>query len=385
MTAPLAPWRLFFLSMSSLLLLEPSEESVERISVSRALFFRVRVRDPPGMKFAVKSLTSQLVPEFRRALHFSESRTFPLLSMSSFNPFGNDRISQNRSESRDAGRSDVLSGLTSRLPFPTSTLQPPQAAANLISRIPDSMPTSQESHGQPAVPQNVFPPDDDVDARRASDLSERTLYDKTEDDMQRSLNRVSLSSYQHPNDIQSPRRMYSGSPPRSGARRRYGPKASLEDPYIHGEGGTSPSDSKGELPRHRGVVSNLLELSRVSNSTLPWDDYGFPASRRESLGEPLVGGERRPSLSRLYSLGGYDADDPKITGATRELLDDPADLERNVKEQMDLRSMSYKQRRKEAQKIKIRFFVTCMLVFPRGIFEALTLDCFKPSSTASNL
>ena len=67
----------------------------------------------------------------------------------------------------------------------------------------------------------------------------------------------------------------------------------------------------------------------------------------------------RPRLSRLYSLGGYDADDPRITGATRELLDDPADLERNVKEQMDLRSMSYKQRRKEAQKIKIRFFVTC--------------------------
>jgi hypothetical protein len=68
----------------------------------------------------------------------------------------------------------------------------------------------------------------------------------------------------------------------------------------------------------------------------------------------------RPRLSRLYSLGGYDADDPRITGGTRELLDDPADLERNVKDQMDLRSMNYKQRRKEAQKIKIRFFVTCM-------------------------
>ncbi|KAI0269942.1 hypothetical protein BC834DRAFT_819968 [Gloeopeniophorella convolvens] len=69
----------------------------------------------------------------------------------------------------------------------------------------------------------------------------------------------------------------------------------------------------------------------------------------------------RPRLSRFYSLGGYDADDPKVTGATRELLDDPLDLERNVKEQMGLRSMSYKQRRKEAQKIKIRFFVTSLL------------------------
>jgi hypothetical protein len=72
----------------------------------------------------------------------------------------------------------------------------------------------------------------------------------------------------------------------------------------------------------------------------------------------------------LYSLGGYDADDPRITGATRELLDDPADLERNVKDQMSLRSMSYKQRRKEAQKIKIRFFVTCMF---RTCFVALFL------------
>jgi hypothetical protein len=64
------------------------------------------------------------------------------------------------------------------------------------------MPTSQESHGQPALAQNGFLPDDDIDARRASDLSERTLYDMTEEDMQRSLSRVSLSSYQHPNDIQ---------------------------------------------------------------------------------------------------------------------------------------------------------------------------------------
>ena len=284
--------------------------------------------------------------------------------MSSFNPFRNGHISQIHSESR----ADVRPDLTSCLPFPTSTLQPPRAAANLVDRIPDSIPTSQESHRQPAVPQNVFPPDDDVDSRRASDLSERTLYDETEEDMQRSLNKVSLSSYQHPNDIQPPRRMYSTAPPRSGARRRYDHKASLENPYIHGEGGTSPSDFNGELPQHRGVVSNLLELSRVSHSTLPWDDYGLSASRRGSLGDPLAYGERRPSLSRLYSLGGYDADDPKITGATRELLDDPADLERNVKEQMDLRSMTYKQRRKEAQKIKIRFFVTCMRVYP-GIFS----------------
>lgn len=91
----------------------------------------------------------------------------------------------------------------------------------------------------------------------------------------------------------------------------------------------------------------------------------------------------RPRPSRLYSLGGYDADDPRITGATRELLDDPADLERNVKDQMGLRSMSYKQRRKEAQKIKIRFFVTCTSRTLRRIAR-LTLYCVKPSLIASS-
>jgi len=164
--------------------------------------------------------------------------------------------------------------------------------------------------------------------------------------------------------------MYFAAPPRSGARRRYGHRASLEDRHgVHGEDGTSPNDFRGEPPLHRGVVSNLLELSRVSHLTLPWDDHGFADSRKGSLGEPLAEGDRRPRLSRLYLLGGYDADDLKITGATRELLDDPADLEKNVKEQMDLRSMSYKQRRKEAQKIKIRFFVTCMSELPRSIFR----------------
>jgi len=92
----------------------------------------------------------------------------------------------------------------------------------------------------------------------------------------------------------------------------------------------------------------------------------------------------RPRLSRLYSLGWYDADDPKITGATRELLDDPADLERNVKDQMDLRSMSYKQRRREAQKIKIRFFVTCMSPEHFAALRRLTFYFMKPFSIANN-
>lgn len=295
---------------------------------------------------------------------------------SSSNRFGNDHTTRTRSEPRD-GRLDDLPSLISRSPFPTPTLQLPQAAANSVRRIPNSEPTGPESYGQffpdhvasTLIPQNICSPDDGIDTRRVSDLSERTLYDRTEEEMQQSIKRVSLSSYQHPNDISPPRGMYFAAPPRSGARRRYGHRSSLEDSYVDGEGSImSPTDFRDAPPRHRGVVSNLLELSRVSDSTPPWDDHGFAASRTGSLGE-LAEGDRRPPFARLYSLGGYDPDDPKITGATRELLDDPADLERNVKEQMDLRSMSYKQRRKEAQKIKIRFFVTCTSELPFGKFS----------------
>ena len=39
----------------------------------------------------------------------------------------------------------------------------------------------------------------------------------------------------------------------------------------------------------------------------------------------------RSRFPNLYLLGRYDEDHPRITGATRELLDDLADFEINVK------------------------------------------------------
>ena len=248
-------------------------------------------------------------------------------------------------------------------PHSTSTLRIPPIAANVDSRTPVAEHGQQEDFEQyfrnaplwtSATPQDHPSYDDAADSRRTSDSSERTLYEQTEEEMQRSLQMVSLSSYQHPNEIVSPSNVYfSGGPPRSSVKRRSGHKPSLDksgdDPLV--------DDVSHQAPLHRGVVSNLLELSRVSHSDPNWGDYGSYPLRSGSLSETEP--DIRPRLSRLYSLGGYDADDPRITGATRELLDDPADLERNVKDQMGLRTMSYKQRRKEAQKIKIRFFVTC--------------------------
>lgn len=273
-----------------------------------------------------------------------------------FNPSRGDDAAQFAGESR-SGRLDDDSG--------QDFLETPHPAATLhIRRTPVAEHGQHEGFEQyfrntplwnSVTPQDHLSYDDSADARRASDSSERTLYEETEEEMQRSLQRVSLSSYRHPNEIASPPNVYSsGGPPRSSAKRRSGHKLSLNGSDDMWDG---DDDVSHQTPLHRGVVSNLLELSRISHSDPKWGDYGSYPFRSGSLSD--TGSDIRPRLSRLYSLGGYDEDDPRITGATREVLDDPADLERNVKDQMGLRTMSYKQRRKEAQKIKIRFFVTC--------------------------
>lgn len=287
-----------------------------------------------------------------------------------FNSSGGDDAAQFASESRSGWLDDdSASGQGLETPRSTANLRIPPIAANADSRTPVVEHSQQVDFEQyfrnaplwtSATPQDHLTYDDAADSRRTSDSSERTLYEQTEEELQRSLQRVTLSSYQHPNEIASPSNVHlSRGPPHSSVKRRSGHKPSLDgsDDFRDEDGGALVDDVSRQATLHPGVVSNLLELSRVSHSNPKWGDYGSYPFRSESLSEAEP--DIRPRLSRLYSLGGYDADDPRITGATRELLDDPADLERNVKDQMGLRTMSYKQRRKEAQKIKIRFFVTC--------------------------
>ncbi|KAH9985068.1 hypothetical protein BJV74DRAFT_581665 [Russula compacta] len=151
------------------------------------------------------------------------------MSSSRFVPARGDDAAQIANESRN-GRLDDGPEQGLHVPFSSNaTFQRPRAAAYRDSRIPTLGPSQQGSSGQcfqnnppgTSITGDNLSPDDATDARRASDSSERTLYDQTEEEMQRSLKRVSLSSYQHPNDIPSPSNVYfSGGPPRSTVKHR---------------------------------------------------------------------------------------------------------------------------------------------------------------------
>ena len=108
--------------------------------------------------------------------------------------------------------------------------------------------------------------------------------------------------------------------------------------------------------RRKGIMANLMELYGVTPGT-----NGMPYSRSqayESVGKPV----ERPSFRRRNSNASdsdsysevLDPDDPRVTNITKRCLDDYEDERRNA-----LRQMDYRQRRKEQQRIRIEFNVTC--------------------------
>lgn len=102
----------------------------------------------------------------------------------------------------------------------------------------------------------------------------------------------------------------------------------------------------------------MLELWRVY-----WQQASDQSQSVIPRDAPFGGVHSRPWLVRSQSSFGYDPDDPKITGTKKVSQDDPEDAESLCRQQMNLQYMSYRQRRKEAQKIKIQFNVTCNFLF----------------------
>ena len=131
----------------------------------------------------------------------------------------------------------------------------------------------------------------------------------------------------------------------------------------------------------------MLELWRLYWQQAP-NQSDFVIPHRSLLDDNPSGS--RPGLVHSQSSFGYDPDDPKLTGTKKESQDDPEDAESQCRQEMNLQYVTYRQRRKEAQKIKIQFNVTCNLNFlsirPACHFLALTLpaldfSAFQPFST----
>ena len=59
-----------------------------------------------------------------------------------------------------------------------------------------------------------------------------------------------------------------------------------------------------------------------------------------------------------FNVQVLDADDPFVTGIRKRAVDDEVDLEKNVFKQMD-----YKTRRKERERIKIEYNISCKFIF----------------------
>ncbi|TFY77460.1 hypothetical protein EWM64_g6553 [Hericium alpestre] len=207
--------------------------------------------------------------------------------------------------------------------------------------------------------------------RRGSDESQETLYDPGHGQPPENGDKFDFSSYRHPYDIDPPADAHGrGGPPRDARRRRSSSTAYEKQPRSYDLDSGRNRQSQDDMPTgcdgypnptaHRGLTANLLDLRDAERGGgRDWDqDTDRSTSRAGSTGG---WGMNRLDSNVSIGSGPLDPDDPKVTGATRMLLDDPDDLEKNCQKQMDLRYMSYKQRRKEAQKIKIQFNVTSVL------------------------
>jgi len=196
------------------------------------------------------------------------------------------------------------------------------------------------------------------------------LNERSREDGADSYAKYSLSSYQHPYDIQPPQDAYSGpggtrSSQRPSAPRR-GVSFSDEQPtvreYIPDEEEIDPETERAL--KKRGIPSNMLDLyalnaegedirgptgmrRQVSNADS--DSYAYTSARSFM--------RRKDSAASTVSTGSdmLDPDDPRITGVIARYLEDPEDIEKHT-----LRGMDYRSRRKHRRRVKIEFNVSCI-------------------------
>lgn len=209
------------------------------------------------------------------------------------------------------------------------------------------------------------PPENVYEDRRASDGSDSTLYSEPEE-RQEDFSNFNFSSYKHPYDIKPP-------PAAHGAVQQdteYYSRASevTNSPALK----NTPQErdiekamevTSAQIPRRRrGYLTNLIDLYNAYD-----DSDDDPASQRRNT----ISDSRR--ISGLVDSLAYDEeqilepDDPLVTGIHKNHLEDEEDIEKNAR-----RLMSYKERRKQLEKIRIEFNVSCMSLSPDMCLSKLT-------------
>ncbi|KAG6911224.1 hypothetical protein DXG01_003091 [Tephrocybe rancida] len=207
------------------------------------------------------------------------------------------------------------------------------------------------------------------DTRRPSTDSQVTL-DGTSGDSDDPYKKYSLSSYEHPYDIQPPQIAYPGpgvAPLNIRAKKHPGVSFSEDDPSSREYIPQDDVDSRAERAlKRRGLPSNMLDLYAINNAEANGDPERQGGIRRQysDTSEDFAYSSARKDMRRTGSMtsmmsGGsevLDPDDPRITGMKAKYLEDPEDVEKNA-----LRQMDYRARRKHLTRIKIEFNVTSMI------------------------
>ncbi|KAG6903500.1 hypothetical protein C0995_005523 [Termitomyces sp. Mi166 len=185
--------------------------------------------------------------------------------------------------------------------------------------------------------------------------------------------KYSLSSYEHPYDIQPPEHAYSGPGVAPlNIRRKRSPRVSFSEdqPHVHEDAPREANDVDPKAERalkRRGLPSNILDLYAIDNANSNEDLEKQDGVRRRGLDANVDNSaysSARPDMRRNGSMSSImsgssevlDPDDPRVTGIEAKCLEDPEDIEKNA-----LRQMDYKTRRKHLTRIKIEFNVTSMI------------------------
>lgn len=202
---------------------------------------------------------------------------------------------------------------------------------------------------------------------------------KAKNETERLDEKYAFASHQHPYDIPPPQPAYdakSAAHPKQPNKVSFAEETKYRDEKNFDTEAQAPTRQNGEDDledvdidsepnycemndrdgRRKGIVANLMEFYGVTPGM-----NGLPYSRSqtyEAIGTPpgrtpFGRHNSNASDSDTYSEI-LDPDDPRVTNITKRCLDDYEDERRNA-----LRQMDYRQRRKEQQRIRIEFNVTC--------------------------